>query len=310
MPHRSRILRHSRPRMNHRAERPTAAWETDAEAPSPHRLSPPQDAISPRRQRAPLTQPVEVIFSKFLHSFLSPNRSVGPLWRFRHIQRNDQFIGFSFGNMHIAVTIRLNLLSMPRTNTRTTAFKRANPARFLGESDRPVKDLLPISITQREHLPHLSEPGLTQGTPVPLLGALLQGQTQQILRRQGILQKHRQLRPILPHITHNTTPNQQPHTHQRHTPTQPRNKTATSPTVRHAPIQPHHTATQKQSVWMTGSGTFYTRAEHTDIEISPPATPQPAKPLVRSHLTTTASKPHGLNSFKFPPPSLTAPQEP
>ena len=188
----------------------------------------------------PLTQPVEVILSKLLHSFLSPNRPIGPLWRFRHIQRNDQLIGFSFGNMDITVTTRINLLSMPSTNTRTTAFKRANPARFLGEGNGPIKNLLPISIPQREHPPHLSEPGLTQGTPVPLLRALLQGQTQQILRRHGILQKHRQLRPILPQITHNTTPNQHPHTQQRHTPTQPRNKTATSPTVRHAPIQPHH----------------------------------------------------------------------
>ena len=70
---------------------------------------------------------------------------------------------------------------MPSTNTRTTAFKRANPARFLGEGNGPIKNLLPISITQREHPPHLGEPGLTQRTPVPLFGAFLQGQTQQIL---------------------------------------------------------------------------------------------------------------------------------
>ena len=199
---------------------------------------------------------------------------------------------------------------MPYHPGRQTGLVFLLPPHLFGKGDGPIKNLLPISITQGEHPPHLGELGLTQGTPVPLLGAFLQGQTQQILGCHGILQKHRQLRPILPHITHNTTPNQHPHTQQRHTPTQPRNKTAMNPTVRHAPIQPHHTATQKQSGWRTGSGTFYTRAEHTDIEISPPATPQPTKPLVRSHLTTTASKPHGLNSFKFPPPSLTAPQEP
>ena len=114
------------------------------------------------------------------------------------------------------------------------------PPHLFGKGDGPIKNLLPISITQGEHPPHLSELGLTQGTPIPLLRAFLQGQTQQILRRHGILQKHRQLRPILPQITHNTTPNQHPHTQQRHTPTQPRNKTATNPTIRHAPIQPHH----------------------------------------------------------------------
>ena len=138
---------------------------------------------------------------------------------------------------------------MPGANTRTTAFKRANPARFLGESDRPIKNLLPIIITQREHPPHLGEPGLTQGTPVPLLGALFQGQTQQILRRQGILQKHRQLRPILPQIIHSTTTSQQTHTPQQHTPTQPRSKAVMNPSVHHATIQPHHTASQKQSGW-------------------------------------------------------------
>ena len=136
---------------------------------------------------------------------------------------------------------------MPSTNTRTTAFKRANPARFLGESDSPIKNLLPISITQGEHPPHLGEFGLTQGTPIPALRALLQRQTQQILRRHGILQEHRQLRPILPHITHNTTPNQHPHTQQHHTPPRPRNKTATNPTVHHAPIQPHHPPRQEES---------------------------------------------------------------
>ena len=45
------------------------------------------------------------------------------------------------------------------------------PPRLLGKSDGPIKNLLPISITQGEHPPHLGEPGLTQGTPVPLVGA-------------------------------------------------------------------------------------------------------------------------------------------
>ena len=242
----------------------------------------------------PLTQPVEVILSKLLHSFLSPNRPIGPLWRFRHIQRNDQLIGFSFGNMDITVTTRINLLSMPSTNTRTTAFKRANPARFLGEGNGPIKNLLPISITQREHPPHLSEPGLTQGTPVPLLRALLQGQTQQILRRHGILQKHRQLRPILPQITHNTTPNQHPHTQQRHTPTQPRNKTATSPTIRHAPIQPHHPPHRKQSDRRTEITTSHENKPHRH---APPV--QPAKSLTRPHVTMIANKPYGFESVQI-----------
>ena len=175
--------------------------------------------------------------------------------------------------MDITVTTRINLLSMPSTNTRTTAFKRANPARFLGEGNGPIKNLLPISITQREHPPHLSEPGLTQGTPVPLLRALLQGQTQQILRRHGILQKHRQLRPILPQITHNTTPNQHPHTHQHHTPTRPRNKTATNPTVHHAPIQPHHPPHRKQSDRRTEITTSHENKPHRH---APPV--QPVKP--------------------------------
>ena len=122
------------------------------------------------------------------------------------------------------------------------------PTHLLGKGDRPIKDLLPISITQGEHPPHLGEFGLTQRTLVPALEPIFQGQTQQILRRHGILQKHRQLRPILPQITHNTTPNQHPHTHQRHTPTQPRNKTATNPTIRHAPIQPHHPPRQEESI--------------------------------------------------------------
>ncbi len=137
---------------------------------------------------------------------------------------------------------------MPYHPGRQTGLVFLLPPHLLGESDRPIKDLLPISIPQREHPPHLSEPGLTQGTPIPLLRALLQRQTQQILRRHGILQKHRQLRPILPQITHNTTPNQHPHTHQRHTPTQPRNKTATNPTIHHAPIQPHHPPRQEESI--------------------------------------------------------------
>ena len=178
---------------------------------------------------------------------------------------------------------------MPSTNTRTTAFKRANPARFLGEGNGPIKNLLPISITQREHPPHLSEPGLTQGTPVPLLRALLQGQTQQILRRHGILQKHRQLRPILPQITHNTTPNQHPHTQQRHTPTQPRNKTATSPTIHHAPIQPHHPPHRKQSDRRTEITTSHENKPHRH---APPV--QPAKSLTRPHVTMIANKPYGF----------------
>ena len=61
-----------RPRMNHRAERPKTAWKMDAEASSPHRHSPQPDVISPRQQIAPPTQPVELISSKLLRSFLSP----------------------------------------------------------------------------------------------------------------------------------------------------------------------------------------------------------------------------------------------
>ena len=185
---------------------------------------------------------------------------------------------------------------MPSANTRTTTFKRANPARFLGKSDCPIKNLLPISITQREHPPHLSEPGLTQRTPIPLLRALLQGQTQQILRRHGILQKHRQLRPILPQITHNTTPNQHPHTHQRHTPTQPRNKTATSPTVRHTPIQPHHPPHRKQSDRRTEITTSHENKPHRHEPLNPPI--QPAKSLTRPHATMTANKPYGFETVQ------------
>ena len=196
--------------------------------------------------------------------------------------------------MHITTTTRFRLFSMPGTDTRTTTFKGANPARFLGEGNRPVKDLLTSIITQGKHSPHLGKLGLTQGTPIPTLGALLQRQAQQILRCHGILQEHRQLRPILHQIIHSTTTSQQTHTHQQHTPPRPRNKAAMNLPVHHATIQPHHTADQKQSVWMTGSSTFCAKAEHTDIEISPPATLQPAKPLVRSHLTTTVSKPHGF----------------
>ena len=138
---------------------------------------------------------------------------------------------------------------MPYHPGRQTGLVFLLPPHLLGKGDRPIKNLLPISIPQREHPPHLGEPGLTQGTPVPLLGALFQGQTQQILRRQGILQKHRQLRPILPQIIHSTTTSQQTHTPQQHTPTQPRSKAVMNPSVHHATIQPHHTASQKQSGW-------------------------------------------------------------
>ena len=151
-------------------------------------------------------------------------------------------------NRDATFTPRIIFLTMPYHPGRQAGLVFLLPPRLLGKSDGPIKNLLPISITQGEHPPHLGEPGLTQGTPVPLVGALLQGQTQQILRRHGILQKHRQLRPILPQITHNTTPNQHPHTQQRHTPTQPRNKTATNPTIRHAPIQPHHPPRQEKSI--------------------------------------------------------------
>ena len=170
------------------------------------------------------------------------------------------------------------------------------PPHLFGKGDGPIKNLLPISITQGEHPPHLSELGLTQGTPIPLLRAFLQGQTQQILRRHGILQKHRQLRPILPQITHNTTPNQHPHTQQHHTPTQPRNKTATSPTVRHAPIQPHHSPHRKQSDRRTEITTSHENKPHRH---APPV--QPAKSLVRPHVTMTANTHHGFEPIQTSP---------
>ena len=176
---------------------------------------------------------------------VTKNQFTGPLRRFRYIQRNDQLIGFSFGNMHITVAARFRLFSVPGTDTRTATFKGANPARFLGEGNRPIKDPLAITITQGEHSPHLGEPRLAQRTPVPPLSALLQGQAQQILRCHGILQEHRQLRPILHQITRGTATSRHPHTHQQHTPPRPRNKAAMNPSVHHAAIQPHHTTSQK-----------------------------------------------------------------
>ena len=110
--------------------------------------------------------------------------------------------------MHITVTTRFRLFSVPGTDTRTATFKGANPARFLGEGNRPIKDPLAITITQGEHSPHLGEPWLSQGTPVPALSALLQGQAQQILGSHGILKEHRQLRPILHQITRGTATSQ------------------------------------------------------------------------------------------------------
>ena len=173
------------------------------------------------------------------------------------------------------------------------------PPRLLGESDGPIKNLLPISITQGEHPPHLGEPGLTQRTLVPPLEPIFQGQTQQILRRHGILQKHRQLRPILPQITHNTTPNQHPHTQQRHTPTQPRNKTATNPTVHHAPIQPHHPPHRKQSDRRTEITTSHENKPHRHEPLNPPL--QPANTLTRAHVTMIANTHHGFEPIQTSP---------
>ena len=196
-------------------------------------------------------------------------------------------------NKNTAFAPRIIFLTMPYHPGRQTGLVFLLPPHLLGKGDRPIKNLLPITIPQREHPPHLGKPGLTQGTPVPLLRALLQGQTQQILRRHGILQKHRQLRPILPQITHNTTPNQHPHTHQRHTPTQPRNKTATNPTIRHAPIQPHHPPHQKQSNRKTRPTTSHENKPHRH---DPPI--QPVKPLTRPHVTMIANKPYGFESVQ------------
>ena len=207
--------------------------------------------------------------------------------------------------MHITVTTRIDLLSMPSTNTRTTAFKRANPARFLGEGDGPIKNLLPISITQREHPLHLGEFGLTQGTPIPALRALLQGQTQQILSCQGVRQEHRQLRPILRHIT---TPSQHPHTQQHHTSARPQNKTATNPTVHHAPIQPH---AHPPSVVVRLEDRNHNFTREQTPPTRPPALPiQPAKALTRPHVTTATNTHHGFEPIQISPTPLTVPQEP
>lgn len=70
---------------------------------------------------------------------------------------------------------------MPYHPGRQTGLVFLLPPHLLGKGDRPIKNLLPITIPQREHPPHLGKPGLTQRTPVPLFGAFLQGQTQQIL---------------------------------------------------------------------------------------------------------------------------------
>ena len=156
--------------------------------------------------------------------------------------------------MHITVAARFRLFSVPGTDTRTTAFKGANPARFFGKVNRPIKNLLTIIIIQGECSPHLGEPRLAQGTPIPALEPLLQGQAQQILRCHGILQEHRQLRPILHQITRGTATSQRSCTHQQHTPPRPRNKAVMNPSVHHAAIQPHHTASQNQTGRRTKSG--------------------------------------------------------
>lgn len=172
--------------------------------------------------------------------------------------------------MHITTTTRFRLFSMPGTDTRTTTFKGANPARFLGEGNRPIKDLLTSIITQGEHSPHLGKLGLTQGTPIPTLGALLQRQAQQILRCHGILQEHRQLRPILHQIIHSTTTSQQTHTHQQHTPPRPRSQTVLNLPVHHATIQPHHTADQNQTERKTESGSSRKRETRQHGPFGPP----------------------------------------
>ena len=179
------------------------------------------------------------MYSTVLDLFRFPRPHSQPLNNFEH---NDQISRIIVRNKNTAFTSRVTFLSIPYHIGRQAGLVLLFPPRILGESDGPIKNLLPISITQREHPPHLSEFGLTQGAPIPALRALLQRQTQQILSRPGVLQEHRQLRPIFPHIAHNTTPSQQ-----HHTPTRPRNKTATNPTVHHAPIQPHRPPRQEES---------------------------------------------------------------
>ena len=178
----------------------------------------------------------------------NPSKLHPPHSRFlKNPEPDYQISRFIVRNKNSTFTSRVKFLPMPHHVGRQTALVLVFPPRLLGESDGPIKNLLPISITQGERSPDLGELGLTQGTPIPALEPIFQGQTQQILRRQGVRQEHRQLRPILPHITHNTTPSQHPHTQQHHTPTRPRNKTTTNPTVHHAPIQPHRPPRQEES---------------------------------------------------------------
>ena len=167
----------------------------------------------------------------------NPSKLHPPHSRFlKNPEPDYQISRFIVRNKNATFTSRVIFLTIPHHVGRQTGLVLLFPPRLLSKGDRPIKNLLPISITQREHPPHLGEPGLTQGTPVPFFGAFLQGKSQQILRRHGVRQEHRQLRPILRHIT---TPSQHPHTQQHHTSARPQNKTATNPTVHHAPIQPH-----------------------------------------------------------------------
>ena len=181
-------------------------------------------------------------------------------------------------NKNTTITSGILFLTIPYHFGRQTAIVLLFPARFLGEGNRPIKNLLTITITQGEHPPHLGEPRLAQRAPIPPLSALLQGQTQQILRCHGILKEHRQLRPILHQIIHGTATNQRSCTHQQHTPPRPRNKAAMNPSAHHATIQPHHTASQNQTGRRTESGSSHKsrNAPAWPVRTTPPSLPHRA----------------------------------